>query len=131
MLDVIRTTARVMRDFSDATNSAAVARAASAFAGMVHEPRWWRCTDPGRWSVQTIWICDESDADAPACPVQLLVEVVDRGECRVGSIEDWRPQPSEEPYVRRDTAFGQVLPGHGPVHVLAYSSPPFGEWEAA
>jgi hypothetical protein len=135
MFDVIRATARLVRDYGVATDTAVFSRAANAFAALANEPQWWRCSDPGWWSVQTIWVGDgEADVVDPKlepCPIQLLVEVVDRGECRVSSIEDWQPQGDGDPYSLRDRSFGHVLPGRGPVRVLAYSPPPFGDWIAA
>jgi hypothetical protein len=136
MLDVLRATARLVRDVGVATDAPLVSRAANAVAGLANEPRWWRCSDPRWWSVQTIWVeggsddAESSDGACAALPVQLLVEVVDHGERRVGSIEDWKPQPTDQAFATRDKAFGYVLPGQGPVQVLAYAPPPFGHWEA-
>jgi hypothetical protein len=139
MIDPVHVAARIVRDWGMSTRSAMVSRAANAFAVFAAEPQWWLCATPGWWSVQTIWIGDDSDgllADPSvdafiASPVQLLVEIVDNGHRGVAAIDDWKPQPRDTAYATQDRSFGHVLPGQGPVHVLAHSPPPFGRWEAA
>ena len=127
---------RTLRDrLSTSSESNVVSRAANAFAALVNEPRWWRCEEPGWWSVQTVWVGNQSDAELVeefvGRPVRMLIEVVDHGDCGVTAIEDWKPQPLVQPYSTQDRAFGHVLPGAGPVQVLAYERPPFGRWAAA
>jgi hypothetical protein len=127
---------RALRDrLATSTESNAVSRAANAFAALANEPRWWRCEEPGWWSVQTVWIGDQSDAEIVeefvGYPVLVLIEVVDHRECGVKVIQDWRPQPQVHQRSTQDRAFGHVLPGGGPVQVLAHVRPPFGDWEAA
>jgi hypothetical protein len=132
----VKFAARIFRDqLAGSPESTAVSRAANAFAAFANEPRWWRCEEPGWWSVQTVWIDDRSDGviadELIAHSVRVLIEVVDHGECGVSTIEDWKPQPLVEPYSTPDRSFGRVLPGGGPVQVLARGRPPFGRWEAA
>ncbi|MCW2654117.1 MAG: hypothetical protein JWR32_5093 [Mycobacterium sp.] len=132
----VRFAARLLRDqLSRSTEPTAVSRAANAFAALTNEARWWRCEEPGWWSVQTVWIGTESDGEIVEAfvghPVRMLIEVVDHGECGVTAIADWKPQPLVQPYSVRDRSFGDVLPGGGPVEVLALERPPFGHWEAA
>ena len=135
-LGPIRTTARLIRDVATSTEFAAAARVGNALAGLVMEPRWWRCDDPGWWTVQTVWYDGGSDRqpgdDFTARSVQVLIEVVDGGTCGVVAIEDWKPQcgaatdvTSDEP---QDKSFGSILPGQGPVRVLSHERPPFGLW---
>ena len=132
----VKFAAKTLRDrLTTSAESNAVSRAANAFAALANEPRWWRCEEPGWWSVQTIWIGNQCDAEVVeefvGHPVRVLIEVVDHGECGVAAIEDWKPQPRVSPYSTRDRAFGHVLPGGGPVQVLARERPRFGRWEAA
>jgi hypothetical protein len=134
MLNPVRATARFVRDWGTSTHVSMMSRATNVFAVLTSEPRWWRCAEPGWWSVQTIWIDGEFAEDrgelTGARPVQLLVEVDRDAEPGVTAIEDWRPQPADQTYSTRDRSFGHILPGRGPVHVLAHNPPPFGEWTA-
>jgi hypothetical protein len=135
MINPVRATARIVRDWGTSTQFSMMSRAANVFAVLTSEPRWWRCTEPGWWSVQTIWIdgrCEQNGLELlEARPLQVLVEVEDRPEPGVCAIEDWRPQPAAQPYSTQDRSFGHILPGHGPVQVLAHHAPPFGKWTPA
>ena len=135
MLNPMRATARIVRDWGTSTQFSIMSRAANVFAVLTSEPRWWCCIEPGWWSVQTIWLDGHAEDDAielmAARPVQVLVEVANHLAPGVCAIEDWRPQRTAEPYSIQDRSFGHILPGHGPVRVLAHHPPPFGQWIAA